>query len=57
MEEEIKKISYYQKNKTAILEKQKKYYRKNKSMNKMRKSDGDFPYFCIVRKDITLFSD
>ena len=56
--DEIKKISYYQKNKTAILEKQKKYYRKNKSINKQRK-DGDdsFSYFCIIKKDTVLFSD
>ena len=56
--DEIKKISYYQKNKIAILEKQKKYYRKNKSINKQRKEgDDSFAYFCIIKKDTVLFSD
>ena len=55
-----KKVSYYEKNKNRILEKQKLYYRKNKSsrMNKQRNSDDDsYPYFCIIKKDIVLFSE
>ena len=56
---EEKKISYYQQNKVKILQKQKAYYRKNKSNNKLKRSDDDSHpnYFCILRKEVTLFSD
>jgi len=54
----MEKKSYYEKNKNRILEKQKEYYKKTKQNSKLRKSgDESYPYFCIIKKDIVLFSE